>query len=99
LKSHLHELKEVQGSRAANATAYDRFCIDDMAAEARDERVVPASKPRPMEIFVKGWDGNTFNLFVAETDTVITVMTMIKGKTFIPLSEQRLIFAGKQLEH
>jgi hypothetical protein len=50
-----------------------------------------------MEVFVKGWSGTTFPIQVSESHTIISVMHLIRNQTGIPLSEQRLVFAGKQL--
>jgi len=71
---------------------------DSLGLEDDDQIDCFFAQPGTMKIFVKTLTGKTIPLLARPTDTVDSIKEALREKEGIPPEQQRLIFAGRQLE-
>ena len=76
----------------------DERCLSDYNVQKESTVHLVLRLRGGMQIFVRTLTGKTITLEVEQTDNMRTLKERILAKEGIPIDQQRLIFAGKNLE-
>ncbi|KAA6401788.1 MAG: putative ring and ubiquitin domain containing protein [Streblomastix strix] len=51
-----------------------------------------------IQIFIKTLQSRTLQMFVKQDDTILSVKSMVQEELFVPIDQQRLVYAGRELD-